>query len=314
MALQRKVVGGMENRRRQTNERGIFVPGTLLERVRSTSAAALRTRALEPIRTHSDYLEDRGIRFLVRVVSSLRRKPAHDGNHNPFLPYEPALYVADASDTHACILNKYNVVDLHLLIVTREFEHQESPMTVGDFLALWRCLREYDSLGFYNSGATSGASQPHKHLQVVPLPLAANGSPHATPIEPLLVDSGSSPGTIVESRDMPFAHSLVFWDPVQAADIGLIARTSWACYVQMLRRHELGPPVRPDERMPGSYNLLVTRRWMMLVPRVRECFQSISFNSLAFAGALLVQDSAQMDELRAAGPFAALEWVAAAGH
>ena len=64
--------------------------------------------------------------------------------------------------------------------------------------------------------------------------------------------------------------------------------------------------------MAGSYNLLVTRRWMLLVPRMRECFQSISFNSLAFAGALLVQDPAQMDELRAAGPFAALEWVAAA--
>ena len=290
------------------------MPGTLLERIRSTSAAALRTRALEPIRTRSDYLEDRGIRFLVRVVSSLRRKPPRDDNRNPFLPYETALYVADASDTHACILNKYNVVDLHLLIVTREFEHQESSMTVGDFHALWQCLGEYDSLGFYNSGTTSGASQPHKHLQVVPLPLSANGSPYATPIEPLLVDSGSRPGTIVESRDIPFAHSLVFWDPVQVADIELIAQTSWACYVQMLRRHALGPPVRPDERMSGSYNLLVTRRWMMLVPRVRECFQSISFNSLAFAGALLVQDPAQMDQLCAAGPFAALEWVAAAGH
>ena len=301
----------MVSRRRQTSKRGIFAPGTLLERVRSTSAAALRSKALEPIHTHSDYLEDRGVQFLVRVVSTLRNKPPHDNDRNPFLPYETALYVADASDTHACILNKYNVVDLHLLIVTRTFEHQESLMTVGDFRALWRCLGEYDSLGFYNSGTTSGASQVHKHLQVVPLPLLANGAPHATPIDPLLGDSESSPGIIRESRDVPFAHSVVFWDAAQTSDYELMAETSWACYVQMLRRHTLGPPVGPDERMAGSYNLLVTRRWMLLVPRVRECFQSISFNSLAFAGALLVQDPAQMDQLRAAGPFAALEWVAA---
>jgi sulfate adenylyltransferase (ADP) / ATP adenylyltransferase len=309
-----KAVGGMVSRRRQANKQGIFAPGTLLERVRSTSVAALRCKALEPIHTYSDYLEDRGIRFLVRVVSSLRHKPPHDDNRNPFLPYETALYVADASDTHACILNKYNVVDLHLLIVTRKFEHQESLMTVGDFRALWRCLGEYDSLGFYNAGTTSGASQMHKHLQVVPLPLLANGSRQATPIEPLLDDKGTSPGTVLESRNLPFAHSIVFWDPAQTNDCELMTQTSWNCYVQMLRQHTLGPPRGSDERMPGSYNLLVTRRWMLLVPRVRECFQTISFNSLAFAGALLIQDPAQMDQLRAAGPFAALEWVAAARH
>ncbi len=152
-------MGGMTLSRRQAGRTELFAPGTLLERIRSTSAAALSTKALEPIETSSDYLEDRGIRFLVRVVSSLRRKPPHNANRNPFLPYERALYVADASATHACILNKYKVVDLHLLIVTREFEHQESALTLGDFQALWRCLGEYDSLGFLNAGNLSGASQ-----------------------------------------------------------------------------------------------------------------------------------------------------------
>ncbi len=291
----------------------VFQAGTLLERVRATSAAALRSNALEPIETSSDYLEDRGIRFLVRVVSSLRHKPHFMQDRDPFLPYEDALFVADASDTHACILNKYNVVDLHLLIVTRRFEHQESLVSIDDFRALARCLREYDSLGFYNSGPMSGASQSHKHLQLVPLPLSGQGAPHAIPVEPLLGAAGSPRGQIVESRHLPFAHSVVFWDPAEASAEGDdLARTWSACYERMLRRHGLGPPARRGQRMPGSYNLLVTRRWMLLVPRVRECFQSISFNSLAFAGALLVQDPAQLEQLRAAGPFAALESVAAA--
>ena len=68
-------MGGMTLSRRQAGRTGLFAPGTLLERIRATSAAALSTKALEPIETSSDYLEDRGIRFLVRVVSSLRRKP-----------------------------------------------------------------------------------------------------------------------------------------------------------------------------------------------------------------------------------------------
>ncbi len=301
----------MVSRRRQSGLRGVFAPGTLLERVRAASAAALRLQALEPIRTRSAYLEDHGIRFLVRMVSSLRHKPPHDAHRNPFLPYETALYVADASDSHACILNKYNVVDLHLLIVTRKFEHQESLMTAEDFRALWRCLLEYESLGFYNSGVTSGASQRHKHLQVVPLPLVPNGSPCGTPIEPLLDNAQGCPGTILESRDLPFAHSLVFWDPAQASDAARMAECSLSCYTQMLRRHALGPTSGPWARVSGAYNLLVTRRWMLFVPRVRECFESISCNSLAFAGTLLVHDVAQMEQLRAAGPLAALEAVAA---
>ena len=90
-----------------------------------------------------------------------------------------------------------------------------------------------------------------------------------------------------------------------------MAHRSLDCYEQMLVRHRLLPAAADDERVGGSYNLLVTRQWMLLVPRIRECFHTISFNSLAFVGALLVRDPVQMDLLRAAGPFAALESVAA---
>ena len=40
--------------------------------------------------------------------------------------YEVDLFVADISPTHVCILNKFNVVDYHLLIITRAFESQEN--------------------------------------------------------------------------------------------------------------------------------------------------------------------------------------------
>jgi sulfate adenylyltransferase (ADP) / ATP adenylyltransferase len=166
-----------------------YQPGMLWEHVVTTSRMALELGALKPIPTSFAFLEDGGVRFLVRVVEHLANKPqsqpgatADAASRNPFLPYDPLLFVADAGAGHVCLLNKFNVVDHHLLIVTREFVHQDRPLDAADFTAWWRCLSEYDSLGFYNGGVGAGASQPHRHLQLIPLPLDASGP--RIPIEP----------------------------------------------------------------------------------------------------------------------------------
>ena len=249
------------------------------------------------------------MRFLVRVVSNLRRKARVVDDRNPFLPYETALHVADASPSHVCILNKYNVVDLHLLIITRHFEHQELPLNLADFEALWKCMNEYDALGFYNSGSSSGASQPHKHLQLVPLPLAAHEGRPSVPVELLLAATTTAPGHVGRSEHLPFGHALVHWPSSQWRDVERMAAASLACYREMLATLGVGTDAAANDRIATSYNLLVTRRWMLLVPRVLECFQKISLNALAFAGALLVSNRTQLARLRTGGPFAALESV-----
>ena len=48
---------------------------------------------------------------------------------------------------------------------------------------------------------------------------------------------------------------------------------------------------------------------MLLVPRTRERFESISLNALAFAGALLVRSESEMDVLKRHGPMHALQHV-----
>lgn len=288
-----------------------FTRGTLLDRARFAADRALRCGALQPIRTESAYLDDRGIRFLVRTVAALRRKPRAIPGHNPFLPFEPDLHVADVSPTHTCILNKYNVVDLHLLIITRHFEPQESPLGLADFQALWRCLSEFDSLGFYNSGAQSGASQPHKHLQVVPLPLTDGANGCGVPLEPLLMAGGERPWGVSELDALPFSHAVTFWPAMDWDDVDAVARQAWQSYQEMLRYLNMAPVGAPSDRVPRSYNLLATRRWMLVIPRVAERFQTVSLNSLAFAGAMLVRAASQFEQLRDAGPFTALETVAA---
>jgi ATP adenylyltransferase len=59
-----------------------------------------------------------------------------------------------------------------------------------------------------------------------------------------------------------------------------------------------------------AYNLLVTRTWMMIVPRSQESFESISVNSLGFAGTLLVRNADQLEQIKAAGPLNVISAVA----
>ncbi len=295
----------------------LFKKGTLRENLARVTEHALSVGALVPIHTEYDFIEDSGMKFFVRVLTSLARKDEErkkrqreaEAGHkvNPFLPYEKELFVADVSGTHAAILNKFNVVERHLLIITREFEDQQSLLTPADFEALWACLSEYESLGFYNGGEEAGASQSHKHLQVVPLPLAPEGP--QVPVEPLIATAvfkgglGTIPG-------LPFLHVLARLDPGIAESPADAARTTFCFYGRMLMHMKMKAPVSGrQERQSAPYCLLVAREWLLLVPRSREFFEGISINSLGYAGALLVRNEEQMAILKKYGPITALKSV-----
>jgi ATP adenylyltransferase len=290
----------------------LLKPGTLWTSVKEQTEHALQCGALLSIATEFEFVEQDNVRFLVRILSNLNRKKAAKEKQekqsatsgqkfNPFLPYEKDLFVADISDTHVCILNKFNVVDYHLLIITRAFEEQESLLTLEDFTAMWACLADSDGLAFYNSGKTAGASQRHKHLQLVPLPLAPSGP--QIPIEPLLapVEFQNSNATLPK---LPFIHAFAPLNPhwVQSPFTG--AQATLEIYRTLL------DTVGLNATQSGAYNLLATREWMLIVPRSQEHFQSISVNSLGFAGALLVRNAAEMEILKTQGPMTILKNVA----
>jgi ATP adenylyltransferase len=64
------------------------------------------------------------------------------------------------------------------------------------------------------------------------------------------------------------------------------------------------------KKQSKPYCLLMTRQWMLLIPRSREFFNSISINSLGFAGAFLLRDSKQITLLKKSGPMSILKSVA----
>jgi ATP adenylyltransferase len=57
-----------------------------------------------------------------------------------------------------------------------------------------------------------------------------------------------------------------------------------------------------DPAQPGPYNLLFTRRWMLLVPRRHEKSAGLGVNGMGFAGSLLVRNAEQMAYLRRRSP------------
>jgi ATP adenylyltransferase len=284
-----------------------------LDLIDKVTERALAGGSLLPIRTSSEYVEDNGVRFVVRTLSNLvrkdedRLKKAQEKKSNPFLPYEKELFVADISSTHLALLNKFNVMDRHLLIVTRDFEEQDNLLTPADFSALWTCMSEYNAIGFYNGGEAAGASQPHKHLQIVPLPLAEEGP--SIPIQPL-IDEIKSRGRTERLRLFSFSHSFA---KLELDGSGYPVRPGEQCYTlykTMLSELGMSVPIEgEDVRQSSPYCLLVTRQWMLVVPRREEFFGEISVNSLGFAGCLLVRRPEHLDLIRNRGPFELLRAV-----
>ncbi len=276
---------------------------TLAAAVAATAERALASGALEPIVTDETVIEDGGVRFLVRRVSTLAQKErvrqqrkAARPPIDPFDPPEPALTVASLSDTHVAVLNKFPVIAGHLLAVTRRFADQEALLDADDMAAIALCLASIDGLAFYNAGAVAGASQPHKHLQVVPLPLGAGAL--RVPIEALFEDGAGRAGA-VRVAGLPFAHAFTR----SAGDAAALLDAYYALLAAA------GLHVR-DGRASAPYNWLATRDWMLVVPRTQDRFGDISVNALGFAGSLFVRDAEELAALRAAGPIAALRAVA----
>ncbi|MCF3570948.1 DUF4922 domain-containing protein [Planktothrix agardhii 1806] len=290
--------------------------GTLWQRIITQTELALNCDALQSIPTEYDFIEAGNINFLVRILSNLARKQkakkkqqkklAKSGKEfNPFLPYEQDLFVGNLSETHLCLLNKFNVVDYHLLIITRQFEEQETWLTQADFEAMWLSLAEIDGLVFYNGGKLAGASQRHKHLQLVPFPLVPDGI--NLPIEPAIasIQFNNSIGIIPE---FPFVHAIAAFNPDWINHLSEAAIFTLELYFELLAT--LGLSVGDNPFQSGAYNLLATRNWMMIVPRSQEKFEGISINSLGFGGTLLVKNSEQLQQLKSYHPLTVLKQVA----
>jgi len=282
-----------------------LTPGTLQASLLKRTAHARQCGAIQVLPTTLEVIEQDGLPFQVRVRGLVATNETVRSTTNPFLPYDPDLFVASLSPTHIALLNKFNVVEHHLLIVTRTFEEQRCQLTQKDCEALLIGLTEIDGLGFYNAGPEAGASQSHKHLQLVRL----DATIAQLPMEPLF-RFAQMDGMIGTVPGLPFRHAYAPMDRDWTTPGKASGASLHACYRKLLHAAGLSVDATVGSHAPTApYNLLVTRKWMLLVPRSQECFEGISINALGFAGAFLVKDTEQLATLRQFGPMAVLQRV-----
>ncbi|KMZ12874.1 Ap4A phosphorylase II [Candidatus Burkholderia humilis] len=271
------------------------------QQIAAQTESALACGALRSFDTVQSVLEDGGVPFLVRQAANLVLKEqaaklaaksmadASSKWRDPFSPCEEALRIGDIGERHFLLLNKFNVLKHHLLIVTTDFEPQDSLFSAGDFAALFACLGEFDGLGFYNGGTVAGSSQPHKHLQMVPLPFDGR----ALPIEPFIYSAQRS--GIFRVPQFAFAHAAA-----RLSDASQSAHDTYLALLDAIGIELLD--VAGVIHQSAPYNLLVTRRWMLAVPRSESHVEGVAVNALGYAGSLFVRDDAQRGIVERLGP------------
>lgn len=259
-------------------------PQHFISRLNSVREQAVTTGDIKPIATTLHVVEQSGIFFQIRVLDRARNKPSGfkdtTSRVNPFLPYEEALYAGHLPTGHVVLLNKYSIVENHFLIVSPEFIPQEELLSVREFEALCFAMQATPLLVFFNSGPDAGASQPHRHLQAMPLP------------EDLPVTAALHSGLT-----LPFRHQIIHYQQLPEPD---------RLYQQYLDMLHAGALLNQTDTHPLPHNLLITPEWMMVVPRQKRSHAHTAINALGFAGLILVKNRQRLAELLEDGPVCTL--------
>ena len=282
------------------------------------AAVAAAGDALEPIALAAGARVERG--GVDYVVLRAGRRGAESGGGGAFAEFadpfspdaiaaEPRLVVRPAVfGDYALVLNKYPVLGNHALLVTRAFSPQDWRLNKRDLDALHRSATAAGALGFYNSDGVAGASQLHRHFQLVPtdgfdaaLPPEARTGGGAVPVQAAIDALGREPGWRWSGR-APFrpvvrrlaafagiAHGVVLLP--RRATFGIDFQTDGDFSDGLTRSYavllaDLGLLDAPP------YNLLLGESWMLVVARRARTGAGVDVNALGYAGCLLARDEA----------------------
>lgn len=265
-----------------------------------------------------------GVEFEIRVCPALQKKPntlvenaslVPSTKQDPFSPpYNPNLHIGDlqdeqTQDQYVVLLNKYSVIQQHFIVASKEYQPQSSPLTPTDLVTIFQFLLAARRVGrnfiaFYNCGENSGASQPHKHVQFLPLTLDS-----IPPVEQL------AKKTKLEVSERPFSltrlsyanHVRRFPSDIAFYDRDELESTLTQAFLQLLDL--VVSTVRHDPDYPPgklSYNIWMTQEHLHLIPRKHEAYSMsqggvVSVNSLGFAGMLLVESEEVLQAVKSEG-------------
>ncbi|KAF4459668.1 5 5 -P-1P-4-tetraphosphate phosphorylase 2 [Fusarium albosuccineum] len=312
----------------------IKAPSNLPELVKSTFAKARSEGDLHYYPTQVTILHVNAIPFQLRFSPALANKPKPPPKDvskpqkpfNPFANPDPALRIADLGASHYLVLNKFAVVPEHFILATTEFKPQTHVLEESDLEATLACIEAYEAarrtdeeqghrdgeLGggdglyaFFNCGEHSGASQPHRHIQLLPIARMKDGFEH-----------GASWSVLADQLTTKIAPFATFAEEIKP---GMSGQDLHSIYLRLYRKacravafHTKDPVHAEEAPAEGptriSYNMAMTKNTLVVCPRLAEgakllsqdgdVLGSLALNGTVLAGTALVKNELEWEALK----------------
>ena len=233
---------------------------------------------------------------------------------DPFDNPSSDLLVANipaSNPSHLLVLNKFPIIAEHFILATKTNKQQTQFLERDDLEATYECLKAWQEgpgentqkklFAFFNSGDHSGASQPHRHLQFLPVESMNEdqksegwsllmdlilASPETTTkgrLQPVTVAystaeaNADEPSGLLQHPAIPFTH---FALPLPADPTGHqleaayneLYQSAWDAVVDYmaLQPSDFSLHSTVEGSLPISYNLAITTGGMAIMPRRNE--------------------------------------------
>jgi ATP adenylyltransferase len=233
--------------------------------------------------------------FIIRKLdtSKFNKKKIYGPNQNPFCPWEKILEIDKIGDNHQLILNKYPVQKGHILLITNEWKPQNGWLDIKDWRAIQQVNKDTSGLWFFNSSPIAGASQPHRHFQL----LRRSKGEISCPREKWFLEMNS-----YQNLDSKLKKNII------VSKFNFLENPSclFEFYIELCKKLGLGDPIN-DKKPICPYNILITNKWIAIIKRKNDHIHGFSINGLGFAGYLLVTDNSNINYLKKFGPEKLLE-------
>ena len=266
------------------------------EKALQKTKISINSKSLFPLQT-TDITKNlyKGNDFIIREldITKFKKNTLIGPKINPFKPWDKILEIDSIGNGHQLILNKYPVQLGHVLLITNEWKEQNGWLDIKDWEAIKEVNKDTSGLWFFNSGPLAGASQPHRHIQL----LRRDPSELSCPREKWILALNN-----LNYKNEKFSKNII----LKKFSKSLNEENIYEIYKDLSYNLGLGDP-RNDKKPKYPYNLIFTDRWMIIIKRKTDNLFGISINALGFAGYILVTENSDIKYLRELGPEKLLE-------
>ena len=237
----------------------------------------------------------KGNDFVIREldISKFKKNTLIGPKINPFKPWDKILKIDSIGNDHQLILNKYPIQLGHVLLITNEWKEQNGWIDIKDWEAIKKVNKDTTGLWFFNSGPSAGASQPHRHIQL----LRRSPTELSCPREKWILNCNNE-----KYKNEIFSKNII----IKKFSQSLNDENIHEIYKELSFGLGLGDP-KKDRKPKFPYNLIFTNKWMLLIKRKRDNLYGVSINALGFAGYILVTKNSDINYLKKFGPEKLLE-------